>query len=224
MIDLAPAYTVASQPQYVPKEENIGVLENIKDGSDSTVYGFQLNNSPVSGPQFPWYGHYELTFNGAFYVDTIRIVHERGSITPDSPTGWITAHSILCNCLSEADTVISVCNTSLHSPLDNTYTIQTRIKAVRLTITVEGKSGRTGGVAAFLKNVYINGVGFLASPIKIQTLSGVSTLAKNTDLYGPVRYQNDSGIESLAVVSVSDPKASNIRIRTNGQTKAFVKI
>lgn len=224
MIDLAPTYTTATQPQFVPIEENIGILGNIKDGSTDTVYGFTLYNSPVEGPQFPWYGNYHLTFNGSYYVDTIRIVHSRGSIKVDNPAGWIDSHEILCTCLTEENTVLTVCVTNLYSAFDNTYDVKTRVKEVRVTMNIDGHSGRIGSISAYLHNVYINGIGVIGSPIKIKTLSGNVTLAKETEVFGTLRYMNDSGIESLALVPVDDPKASNVRIKTVSGIKAIAKI
>lgn len=222
--NLAPLYGTTFKVNPSSPEENVGVIDNIKDGSDSTIYGWALSNNPAGPQLFPWSSMYGINLGSEFYIDSITLKHWRSGIEVGSAGGWLTKCNIGVFVKTMFGGYVGIGFVDKDGAFENTFPVKGYFQLVYLLIEVDGEMGRAGGEGVQIVDVIINGVSRVDSGIRVKTLSGDVSIAKNTELFGQLRYMNDSGIDSISLVPTSDPKASNVRIKTSSGFRALAKL
>jgi len=205
-------------------EENLGVIANLIDGNEGTICGF-TRVSPRD-PNVQGFSGYQIDLDSEYYVENITV--------PSIAVGSMSKFAGAVYVVTQNGTSFSVTNIGyfgfnygsvqkVHFEDVSVFTVQSNIIGVRVSIDVSGYAGVEDTYGA-IKEIYINGVDRSMSPIEYYTIMGIQRFAKNNELQGPLRYMTSHGIESLALINVNAPKASNVRIMTPSGVKAIAKL
>ena len=197
-------------------QENIGEIGSLIDGNENTAFGY--GRVSPRDPSVYGFSGYQVDLGSEYYVDNIQISSAHaGALSKYVGIVYILLQN------GSAYTVVEIGRFGLNYPDLVDINVQAEVVGVRVSIDVEGYAGLED-TYAMVKEIYINGVDRSASSVKYFTISGATTLAKNNELHGQLHYKTSAGIESLALININSPKATNIRIMTPQGIKAFAKL